>query len=83
MSHLQYDLPVLVNIPLVPIDHAECHGVIGSLGHLLGDLHRPLQVRCDHTYLLGRSVEVSYQQLVHADALDWLDEEGVYALSVA
>ena len=82
-THHQYDLPVLMHIPLVAVDHTERHGVIGSLGDLLCDLHCLLQGGRDHTHLLGGGVKVTQQEFVHADALNWFDQEMVYPLSVA
>ena len=73
---------MLVNIPLVAIDHAEHHGVVGPFGDLLSDLDGLLQGGCDQAQLVGSGMQVSEQQSVHAHALDGLDEEGVDPLSV-
>ena len=68
---------------LVATDHAQSHGVIGSFGNVLHLLQGCVQLRRGgEPCLLGRLVQVPQQQLVLADSLHRLDEEGVDALSL-
>ncbi len=70
------DLSVGVDVSIVPTDHAERHGVVGSLGNVLHLQESLVEVRDLHAHPLCRLAEVAQQKLVLGDPLDGLDKEG-------
>ena len=58
VPHLKNDLTMGVDVPVVAAYHAECHGVVGPLGHILHQLQSLLQVWSGHYSLLGGAMHV-------------------------
>ena len=69
-------------IPFITIDHTECHSIIGSLWYVLHQLQGLLQVWSGLAYLLGCLVEVSQEELVFCDSLNWFYEVGANTLTM-
>ena len=68
---------------VIAADHAEGHGIVGSLGHVLHLPQSGIQPgRGGQPRLLGTLLQVSEEELVLTDPLDGLDEVGVDALSL-
>lgn len=73
-THLEYDSPISMDVALVAKDHAESHGVIGTLWNVLHQLKSLLQSTSLHGCLLSRLLQVTQQQLILSDPLNWFDE---------
>lgn len=82
-TDLQYDLSICVDVSLISKYHAECHGIIGSLGDVLHQLDGLLQAASLHSCLLSGPLQVSQQKLILRNSLYWLDQERVNTLPPA
>ena len=68
---------------LISTYHTQSHGIVGSLGDILHQLQRRVQLwRGDQSRLLCTLLKVSEEELVLAYPLDWFDEVGVYAVAL-
>ena len=81
-AYLQYNLSTAVDVSIIAVDHAECHGVVCPLGNIFHKAKSPLKDWRLHLCLLGRPIQVSQKQFVPRDPLHGLDEVGIDVLSV-
>lgn len=80
-THVHDELSAGIDCSVIATDHAEGHCIVGSLGDVLHLLQRCVQPRGgDEPRLHGTLLEISEEQLVLADSLDWFDEVGIDAL---